>query len=100
MGRVHGHGRQHREDLIEEEAVEPLLLLRCHLSGFDHSQPIGPQIVTQSPPTCLLTAHQFADHDIDGGQLLGRRQAILAGCHNVGRLLAFQACDPDHVEFV
>ena len=48
----------------------------------------------------LLVAHQLAAAPGDGGQLLGRRQAVGAGDGDAGPDLAAQAGDAHHVEFV
>jgi len=47
--RVDRHGRQHREDLVEEEAVEPLALVGGQLRGIEDGEAGCPQLVAQTP---------------------------------------------------
>ncbi len=100
MRRIDRHRRQDREYLVQEIAVEPGLLGAGQLARIDHGDAGLAQQLAQFAPMGLLVAHQLAAAAGDGGQLLGRRQAVGAGDGNAGPDLAAQAGDPHHVEFV
>ena len=100
MGRIDGHRRQDREDLVEEEGVEPLLLLGRQLAGIDDGDAAGAHLVAQPAPAGLLIAHELARQRVDGGELLGGAEAVLARGVDPRGLLAFEAGHAHHVEFV
>ena len=89
-------GRYWRHEL----ALEPLALGRPQLLGLDDVDAGRGHLGLQRAPAGLLVADEAGGEAVDLGQLLGRRQAVLARLRDAGGDLAVEAGHAHHVEFV
>ena len=100
MRRVDGERRQDREDLTDECALQPFAVGLVELIGIDHRDADLTQFQAQRLPAGLLIIHQLADHGVDLGELLRRRQPVGARRLDAHADLRLQPGDADHVELV
>ncbi len=101
MRRIDGDRREDRQVAGEELLLEPCALGASVSSlGSTMRMPAVRHFGLQSAPAGLLIADQGGCEAVDLGELLGRRQAVLARLHDTGIDLAVQARHPHHVEFI
>jgi len=100
MCRVDGERRQDRKDRVEEMMLEPVAIRVRDAGGIDEPDARLRQVVPQLAPAMLLVAGEHRDGVANLPQLLCRREAIIGRHADALTLLAFQAGNPDHKEFV
>ena len=100
MRRVDRQRRQNWEDIGRELLLQPGALVVVKLRRGQQHDVLCPQPVAQVVPTGLLILQQLFGADRDGGHLLARGHAVLAGGHDAQRDLRLKAGDADHVELV
>src|SRR5258707_11872985 len=91
---------EQRENLPKEMVFEPGLLFFRHVRPFDQHDALLGQHLPQLAPALLLIACQHADGLSDAGKLFRRGEPIRALDRNAGALLALEAGNADHEEFI
>ena len=100
MRRIDRDRGQNRQIACAELALQPFLLGRRQLLALDDVDAGCRQLGLQAGPGLVLLAGQRCRELVDLGELLGRRQSVLAHLRDAGGDLAVQARRPHHVEFV
>ena len=100
MRRIDGQRRQDREDLVDEILLEPGTFGGRELGGGQHGDAGLAQLALQGRPDALLLVHQDRGAVADRGQLLRRRQPVVAQQRRAIRQHVDEPRHTDHVEFV
>src|SRR5262249_40991410 len=100
MRRIDGERGQQRENLPKELIFEPGPFFFRHVRPFDQHDALLGQHLPQLAPALLLIACQRTDGLRDAGELFRRSEAIRALDRNAGALLALEAGNADHEEFI
>src|SRR6516165_153692 len=100
MRGIDGERGQQRENLPKEMVFEPGLFFFRHIRRFDQHDALLGQHLPQLAPALLLIACQHADGLSDAGELFRRSEPIRALDRNAGALLALEAGNADHEEFI
>ena len=98
--RVDRQRRQDREDLVDEELSSQVALAVGELGAGEHGDAGLAQLALQRAPDALLVGHQVERALADRGELLGRRQAVVAQQGRPVGQHVDQAGHADHVELV
>jgi hypothetical protein len=100
VGGIDRDRSEHRKIARAEFALQPLLLGRRQLLALDDVDARGRQLGLQAGPGLILLAGQGRREFVDLGELLRRRQSVLAHLRHAGGDLPVQTRSPHHVEFV
>ena len=84
MRRIDGDRRDHRQDLLEEALIEPLVLVGGEeFLAVDNGDAVLGQFLLQLQPAPVLFGHQLLGKFADLLELLGRRQPIVADFRDI-----------------
>ena len=100
MGRIDGEGGQHREEAIDEVAVEPAPFVLPEPVGREDCDARIGQLRPEFEPALLLLGHERVGALVDGADLCNGAQAVLGRFEDARLDLAVQAGDADHVELI
>src|SRR5690606_26061196 len=88
------------KDRIEEVVLEPLAIFLGDLPRIEENDTVVGKLAPEHTPAALLVGCELGHRLADARQLLGERPAVIAHHRDALSLLAFQAGDTDHEEFV
>ena len=100
MRRIDGERRQHREDALHEESVEPFAIGHAQRVHLGHDQPGMGELALHLVPGVLLVGDEPAGADVHVGQLLRGRLPVGRDGRHARLRLADEAGDADGIEFV
>ena len=100
MRRIDGERSEQGKNLPQELIFEPGLFLFRHLRPIDQHDASGGEHLPQLVPALLLIARQHRDGLSDARELLGRGEPVRRLDRDAGPLLALEAGDAHHEEFV
>ena len=100
MRRIDRQRRQYREDVLQEELVEPAVLARGQSAFSDDDDPGLGEVGLQFEPAALLVPGKVADDIVDLFELFERGQSVRADDRHACPDLALETRDADHEELV
>ncbi len=100
MRRVDGQWRQDREQLGQEDLLQPRALHFGDVGRIQHAEAFGGELHAELLPQPLLHRHEVGGRGVHPLKLFAGGQAVLADHPYALAHLALQAGDADHVELV